>query len=358
MRILLLVLFYFLLSANLTSQNLIPNGSFELVKKSIDAKITGSRASFDNKIFSWYCPTNVSPDIYLPHPNNDNLPDHFKLPDAKEGEHFIGLVMEYPYNVCKTYREYVQVKLKDTLDIGTTYIAEFWVSPKRDDVYTLGVFFGKNKLVNDKCSMLIKEPQLSYKDSLKRWEWKKLTFEITPSEPYTHITVGNFEKSYDMKDRYCFFDDFRLRKKGTPISIEQEDQEVKKKELVTEPLPSTTKTSSVETVFNADNIQFEHGKYDLTAPSFLELDQLIIYLQNHPSLRLMIEGHTDNSGTAKFNQDLSANRVKSVLAYMIEKGIRPDRIRYKSHGATQPIASNDAEEGRRLNRRVTFLIEE
>ncbi len=347
-----------LISINLPSQNLIPNGSFELVKKPIDEKITGSRASFDNKIFSWYCPTNVSPDIYLPHPNNDNFPDHFKLPNAKEGEHFIGLVMEYPYNVCKTYREYVQVPLKDTLEIGTTYLAEFWVSPRRTDLYTLGVFFGQDKLVNDKCSMLIKNPQLSYKDSLKRWEWKKLSFQITPSEPYTHITIGNFEESYDMKDRYCFFDDFRLWKKGTPIANKKEETVVKHKKPIREPLSSIAKPPALETVFNANNIQFERGKYDLTSPSLLELDQLIIHLQKHPSLKLMIEGHTDNSGTATANQALSTNRVKAVLSYMTKKGIRPDRIRYKSHGATLPIASNDTEEGRRLNRRVTFLIEE
>lgn len=358
MRTFVLALICFLLSNNLSSQNLIPNGSFELVKKPIDEKITGSRAGFDNKLYSWYCPTNVSPDIYLPHPNNDNFPDHFRLPNAKEGEHFIGLVMEYPYNVCKTYREYVQVQLKDTLEIGTTYIAEFWVSPRRNDVYTLGVFFSQDKLVNDKCSMLLKKPQLSYKDSLKRWEWKKLSFEITPSEPYTHITVGNFAESYDMKDRYCFFDDFRLRKKGTSIAIKREINVEKSKKPITDPLPTKTKTPVLETVFNASNIQFEHGKYDLLSSSFLELDQLIFYLEEHPTLKLMLEGHTDNSGNAKANQELSTNRVKSVLAYMTKKGITPDRIRYKSHGATQPIASNDTEEGRELNRRVTFLIEE
>ena len=358
MRILLLILFCFLLSTNLISQNLIPNGSFELVKKPIDEKITGSRAGFDNKIYSWYCPTNVSPDIYLPHPNNDNFPDHFKLPTAVDGQHFIGLVIDYPYHICKVYREYVQVNLKDTLEIGTTYLVEFWVSPKRNDIYSFGVFLGKNKLLNEECSILDKNPQLSYKDSLKRWEWKKLSFEITPSEPYTHLTVGNFEMSHKKKDKYCYFDNFRLWKKGTSIANKRKETVVKNKKPGTNPLLSITNALTIETVFNADNIQFEHGKYDLTSASFLELDQLILYLKEHSSLKLMIEGHTDNSGNNIANQELSTNRVKSVLAYMTKKGITPDRIRYKSHGATQPIATNDTEEGRRLNRRVTFFIEE
>ena len=70
----------------------------------------------------------------------------------------------------------------------------------------------------------------------------------------------------------------------------------------------------------------------------------------------MIEGHTDNSGNSLTNQQLSMDRVKSVIDYLTNKGIAPDRMKYIGYGARQPIASNDTVEGRRLNRRVTFLM--
>ena len=125
-----------------------------------------SRTGFDNKVHAWYCPTEVSPDIYQPHPNNANFPDHFKMPEKKEGNNYIGLVIDYPYHVCKNYREYVQVKLKDTLEIGTTYLLEFWLSSRETDKFTLGVFFDKDKFVNDKCNVLLQTPQLNFNTNI------------------------------------------------------------------------------------------------------------------------------------------------------------------------------------------------
>lgn len=358
MRTLVLILLCILLSNQLSSQNLIPNGSFELVKQQVNDLLTVSRASFDSKVHSWYCPTNVSPDIYLPHPNNADFPDHFRKPVSKVGNHYIGLVLDYPYHVCKTYREYVQVKLKDTLEIGTIYLLEFWVSPRHSDTYNFGVFFDQNKETNDKCNILLNTPQLHFKDSLETWEWKKLSFEITPSQAYAYITVGNFEESNTPKDKYCYFDDFRLWKKGTNMEVSTDAILVENKILTNDLVSPLIKTPVVKTVFNANNIQFKHGQSNLTKTSLLELDHLITSLKEHYFLKILIEGHTDNSGKALVNQRLSTNRVIAVMDYMKEKGIASDRLRSQSHGAAQPIANNDTEEGRQLNRRVTFLIED
>ncbi len=356
---LFIALFCLLISNDLTSQNLIPNGSFELVKKEIDDHINGTRKGFDSKVHAWYSPTNVSPDIYLPHPNNASFPEQFRLPNAKDGKHYIGLIVDDMYGVCKNYREYVQVKLKDTLEIGTPYVLEFWLSSASTHEFSVGVFLSKDRLVNDKCSMLLNTAQLSFKDSLVRHEWTKLSFEITPSQAYTHITIGNLAQSEKPRRKYCYFDDFQLREKESIIAEVLNDSIIIKENSSTSDLAIPAIPSpAIETVFNANNIQFMHGEFELTATSLLELDQLISYLKIHHSTKIMIEGHTDNSGNDLVNQKLSTNRVKSVLAYITKEGIRPDRIRYKSHGATQPIASNDTEEGRRLNRRVTFLVEE
>jgi outer membrane protein OmpA-like peptidoglycan-associated protein len=73
-------------------------------------------------------------------------------------------------------------------------------------------------------------------------------------------------------------------------------------------------------------------------------------------MRIEISGHTDNKGSAQYNQTLSESRSKSVVDYLISKGIAKERLEYKGYGLTQPMASNDNEEGRQLNRRTEFKI--
>ena len=75
-----------------------------------------------------------------------------------------------------------------------------------------------------------------------------------------------------------------------------------------------------------------------------------------PSLKIEISGHTDNKGSAAYNQTLSESRSKSVVEYLIGKGIKKERLEYKCYGLTQPIAPNDTDEGRQLNRITEFKI--
>ncbi len=346
----LLIFCFSLIGSSTYSQNLIPNGSFELVKKEINEHISGSRAAFNSKVHAWYSPTEVSPDIYLPHPNNASFPENFKLPTAKEGRHFIGLVLDYPYSACKNYKEYVQVKLKDTLIIGTSYQLEFWVTPRLTDTYNIGVFLSKEAAINDKCSMLEKQAQLHFKEELIKDKWTKISFEFKPSERYAYITIGNFERRKNAENRYCYFDDFKLKEKtNDPLPIASTD-------TISTVDNQVEETSEIESIFNPNNIQFEQGKYDLQSKSFGELDQLVNYLSNNPSKTIVIEGHTDNTGSEKSNLLLSTNRTNTIRDYLMEKGIDLNRINSRAYGATQPIATNETEIGRQLNRRVTFKI--
>jgi len=75
-----------------------------------------------------------------------------------------------------------------------------------------------------------------------------------------------------------------------------------------------------------------------------------------PELKIEISGHTDNKGSAKANQALSERRAKTVVDYLLGQGILKDRLTYKGYGQTQPIATNDTDEGRQLNRRTEFKI--
>lgn len=104
------------------------------------------------------------------------------------------------------------------------------------------------------------------------------------------------------------------------------------------------------------NIHFETNSAALQPVSIIEIDKLYQLLIDNPTLGVSINGHTDNVGNPAANLTLSTNRAKAVVDYLVEKGIKKDRLSYTGFGETKPISSNDTEEGRALNRRTTFVV--
>lgn len=104
------------------------------------------------------------------------------------------------------------------------------------------------------------------------------------------------------------------------------------------------------------NIFFDFGKATLRPESTNELERLTKLLTDVPTLKIEISGHTDNKSSAEFNQKLSEARAKAVVDYLVSKGISKDRLTAVGYGLTQPIATNDTEEGRQMNRRTEFKI--
>jgi outer membrane protein OmpA-like peptidoglycan-associated protein/tetratricopeptide (TPR) repeat protein len=104
------------------------------------------------------------------------------------------------------------------------------------------------------------------------------------------------------------------------------------------------------------NVFFETDQYDLKSESKVELNKLVVFLEMNPSVKIEVEGHTDDQGNAAHNKTLSDNRAKSVYTYLIDNGISKDRLNYKGFGADQPLSSNDTEEGRANNRRTSVRI--
>ncbi len=97
---------------------------------------------------------------------------------------------------------------------------------------------------------------------------------------------------------------------------------------------------------------FAPGKTDVGPEAHAQLDRVVSVLQDNPSLRVEIQGHTDNRGKASANERLSKKRAQSVMKYFIEMGIEPERLQWAGYGQSRPIASNDSVEGRKQNRRV------
>ena len=117
-------------------------------------------------------------------------------------------------------------------------------------------------------------------------------------------------------------------------------------------LPGANKSAEVIVL---ENVLFETNKTVLLQESFETLNQLVKQLQGNKSVQIEIRGHTHNIGEEAKNQILSEQRAKAVLDYLVSQGIEAKRLSYHGFGSTQPIASNDTNEGRTKNRRVEFL---
>jgi outer membrane protein OmpA-like peptidoglycan-associated protein len=104
------------------------------------------------------------------------------------------------------------------------------------------------------------------------------------------------------------------------------------------------------------NIFFDPNKYDLKPESDAELAEVVQLMKDNPTLKIQINGHTDNSGKTVDNIRLSEDRARAVTAYLVSKGIAPARLSSKGWGDTQPVADNGSPEGRAKNRRTELKV--
>lgn len=99
-------------------------------------------------------------------------------------------------------------------------------------------------------------------------------------------------------------------------------------------------------------VYFDFNKATIRPDSEPVLSRVLALLQSRPTLKLEIQGHTDNVGTDDYNQKLSESRANAVDAWLIAKGVAADRLTAKGYGVKMPIADNGSDEGRAKNRRV------
>ena len=106
------------------------------------------------------------------------------------------------------------------------------------------------------------------------------------------------------------------------------------------------------------NVFFNTGKWEVKADSYSELERLVTLLNDVPTLKIEISGHTDNIGAASFNELLSQKRADAVVNYLLAKGVDKKRLSAKGYGQSNPVDSNETAEGRAANRRTEFEIVE
>jgi len=109
-------------------------------------------------------------------------------------------------------------------------------------------------------------------------------------------------------------------------------------------------------VVNMGDVLFDTGKSDLRSGAREALSKLTGIVLNYPSLRLAIEGHTDSTGSAEFNQTLSQKRADAVHEYLVTQGLDGDKLSAQGLAMDNPVADNSTSAGRQKNRRVEIVV--
>jgi outer membrane protein OmpA-like peptidoglycan-associated protein len=101
-------------------------------------------------------------------------------------------------------------------------------------------------------------------------------------------------------------------------------------------------------------LNFDIGKAKVKPESYPIIEQMATFLKENPTMRILIEGHTDNTGSDEKNMTLSDKRAESIKAEIVKRGVDAARMETKGFGASKPVADNKTVEGRTQNRRVTI----
>ena len=181
----------------------------------------------------------------------------------------------------------------------------------------------------------------------------KVTFSSSENFNRKSLTTENgyFEQEVTQKTMYYF----NVTKEGYLSKVDSldiraiESPVLPGKDIYLTPI-------QIGTTVRIDRIYFDFDKAILQPVSFKELDKVVKFMKDNPTVVIEIGGHTDSKGTDSYNLNLSQERSESVRTYIIEHGIDPDRITAHGYGESQPETTNNTEAGRAVNRRVVFTI--
>ncbi len=339
-------------------KNLIPNGSFEEFS-SFPLGWFYKGKDYSRLMKYWSSPTHASPDIYHP---KVRIPIYwtqkgFGIEQPRSGKTMCGITV-YGCKEGKPHcREYLQIQMSEPLVIGQRYHAEFYTTALADSklINNIGIFFSPTKINETTDEVLSVKPHIYEKNIIKSkgGVWQKVAGSFTAKDTSEYMIIGNFlsdsltqtlSKTNGLKYGYYYIDDVKV---------------FKLEPILNEPIKNDDLCCieyEVGKSITLKNIFFETDESELLPQSNKELDKLLQVLLDHPTMNIEIQGHTDNQGAYKYNIRLSRDRAQAVVNYLKVRGISQNRLYYKGFGDTRPIATNESDTGRQMNRRVEFLI--
>ena len=359
-----------------SGRNLVSNPSFEKYRRCPD-KI--NPVGVLKIVNAWFQPTSGSADYYNVCGSVECFVPNNKLgvQQPRTGNGYCGI-----YCSKDNYREYLQTQLERPLKAGHHYRLSFFVSLSEystGGVATIGGLLTHERISDTSRAILMKKeiriitPRISqttfvyYQPQvvnsvdyalMDTKGWMEIAGDFVAEGGEEYLTIGNFFSAvnsgivddttlltYLLPGSYYYIDDVRL------YCLDCEDDDYND-----EPLTQNDTSYKVGATFVLNNIFFDTDKSTLLQQSYQELQYLIAILESHPKMKIEISGHTDSQGSDLHNQQLSENRAKEVVDYLMENGIEEKRLKFKGYGKTKPIATNATEEGRQKNRRVEFKI--
>lgn len=139
---------------------------------------------------------------------------------------------------------------------------------------------------------------------------------------------------------------------------EADSARLKTNDLLKEIAELNAKPTDRGLVMTLGDLLFATGNAEIKGSSSSNLDKLASFLKQYPERTVVIEGHTDNTGSAEFNRSLSQRRADSVKAYLVQQGVNSSRLSTMGKGFDSPVTNNDTATGRQQNRRVEIVISE
>lgn len=362
-----------------TMPNLVPNPGFEQYNR-LACNWTQKVSKFNKWNHKWRSATETTPDHYSTSTDIDCWSHPRKRTDGKISPHngacMMGIKAWGLGNTPTYWHEYVEVELDEPLQAGVKYVAEFYVQRDRkssDASNNLGMYFSDTLIATRNRLPLYFTPQVNEESVINKKGWMRVrgVFEAKGTEKF--LLIGNFYSDEETqrekmptgeRGAYYFIDDVNVRIAPAGASLTP----VPKRSVPPAPKRILTKNTStlevdlpevapmVGTTMVLDNIEFEFDKAELKGGSDEELQKLVHMLVDFPHLKVEIQGHTDNQGADDYNLKLSEARAKAVADWLLKEGASKSQITWKGYGESQPIATNETEEGQALNRRVQFVI--
>jgi outer membrane protein OmpA-like peptidoglycan-associated protein len=246
----------------------------------------------------------------------------------------------------------------EPLVIGQTYYVEFWTThlQKSLQINNLGAYFSVGEIKRSTDEILVREAQVLSTNIIEApdGKWVKVSGYFQAKYEAEFIVIGNFTDDANtlttayredcFNYAYYYIEDVLVKKSPPylPVPVKPDDL--------------TRQTLELGKTIQLKNIYFEFDRDELMPRSYVELNKLLKILKANPKLAIEIAGHTDNYGEDAYNLDLSTRRAKAVVAFLVQNKIAATRLKFKGFGESQPIATNETDEGRAQNRRVEFLI--
>ncbi len=310
-------------------------------------------------------------------------------------------------------RKFIQAPLICELKKGETYRLRFHYLVKECMVGTFGIFFTDSLAIyDDNEPMKLVKPQvlIEVPKDAEAGKWIEASAEFVAQGGEKGIILGNFnddeetiihpakgirKKDFETcKKRRIYFrfdqislepinpsthkdcylernlhhiyedsvkhlkDEVVLIPDWTETIVKKENKDTAFTQIPEKTIVIAEDTIVANEVFIFSNINFETNSARLLPSSYRPLEQVLEAMRMHPEFKLKITGHTDNIGSQKVNQWLSEKRANAVEEFLKNQGIHKNRLEVFGKGESEPVAQNDTEKGRFLNRRVEFIFVE